>query len=598
MMRKVFSRSNRKKLSQLSADEDSFVESQERPKIYLIDIDTNAEEALTTAGFNCIAGSLGSLINLPNAQFQDRCVCRVRLDIPPNLHEFDIIVIDLKDREPIDYDESRHNPPGGKSTRQLLFYCEFPQTIFDPRPFAGFLIHPTIQEIQRKESIVLVFATARDEFTYHSVRVTLNSYVPEDSFKYDNFSFLPSRPATDNKIGLETKVVRGENNEFRYFLQKHNDEFVYKIIFHHPEEWNGSQMVKSPNFFPLIVNSADEIVSYAEIDGSSILFMLPQLEDKSLFLLELFQEHLPTIIPRLFPFSSRFAWLNDEEYLLPNEAKLLTEKRLLEQEYSERIETKEREIEDNYQQYKFLHDLLTETGAKLVKAVEQFFHWLGFDNVVNCDEAYPGRNEEDLRVSLDNGLLVVEVKGIGGTSKDEDCSQISKIRYRRVKERDSLDVFALYIVNHQRYLPPENRSNPPFTGTQIEDAKNDERGLLTTYDLFKLYFDVSSGFITKEDARESLLDFGLVAFRPSNSVLIGRPLEIHYNGTVGIFLLQDVTIRSGEELLVREDGQYRKVEVIGLQDRDRDVAEASEGEIGIRFSDKISQKSELWKTGG
>ena len=70
---------------------------------------------------------------------------------------------------------------------------------------------------------------------------------------------------------------------------------------------------------------------------------------------------------------------------------------------------------------------------------------------------------------------------IGGTSKDEECSQIFKIKSRRMKELKRFDVFGLYIVNHQKHLPPLNRENPPFTENQIQDAINDERGLLTTW---------------------------------------------------------------------------------------------------------------------
>ena len=215
--------------------------------------------------------------------------------------------------------------------------------------------------------------------------------------------------------------------------------------------------------------------------------------------------------------------------------------------------------------------------------------------MINCDETYPGRNEEDLQVVLDDRLLVVEAKGIGGTSKDSECSQVSKIRHRRVRERKSFDVFALYIVNHQRYLPPENRKNPPFTQQQVDDAENDERGLLTTYDLFKLFFAVDSGFITKEDARESLLNYGMVAFRPSNAESIGKPLEIHYGGSVGIFLLQGVLVSPGDRLLVCENGWYREAQILGLRDHDEDTDVASEGEIGMKLSEKVSESSELWK---
>ena len=598
MLSRAFKKSNHEKSSMVLTEEANSIIYQERPKVCLVDIDINTKETLVSAGFNCTVGSLGSLIKLPNAKRGDKCSCFLNYTIPPHLHEYNIVIIDLKDREPIQYDVSQHELGSGSKASQIFLFCKFPQTIFDPRPLAGQKLLSTIEEIQRKESIVIVFAASRDSVSYQPVELATSYYTNKPSFTLTNYSFLPSTPNAENKIGFETTVVTAvldKNVELTDFLQKYNQEFEYNIVFDHPKRIKNNRPVKNPDFIPLVVNFAEEIVSFVEINGPSRLFVFPQLKDKSPFLLEFFQRYLPAIMPSLFPFSTQFAWLNHEEYQLPNVAKLLEEKQALEQEYAENIAAKEREIEENYQKYEFLHDLLTRTGEKLVKIVEQYLQWLGFDDVVNCDEAYPGRNEEDLQVSLEESLLVIEVKGLGGTSKDEECSQISKIKYRRAKERGTFDVFGLYIVNHQRYLPPENRLNPPFTEQQIGDAETDERGLLTTYDLFKLYFAVTSGFITKKDARKSLLDFGLVKFRPSNSIPIGRPLEIHYNGTVGIFLLQDVTVRLDKELFVYEDGRCRRVKVVSLRDQDKDVTEASEGKIGIKLSDKITQESELWK---
>ena len=67
--------------------------------------------------------------------------------------------------------------------------------------------------------------------------------------------------------------------------------------------------------------------------------------------------------------------------------------------------------------------------------------------------------------------MTIEVKGISGTSTDKDCSQIDKVVKRKMKKYDRTDVNGLYIVNHQRYLPPLSRDNPPFKDIQIKDAE-------------------------------------------------------------------------------------------------------------------------------
>ena len=144
MLSRVFGKRNQQDLPPTCNGAEDSAGFQERPRICLVDIDANAEEALMSAGFNCIAGSLGSLINLPNAKVGDSCICRLSYALPPNLHEYDIIVIDLEDREPIQYDISQHKPPGGRKASQLLLVCEYPQTIFDPRPLSAYILSSTI----------------------------------------------------------------------------------------------------------------------------------------------------------------------------------------------------------------------------------------------------------------------------------------------------------------------------------------------------------------------------------------------------------------------------------------------------------------------
>ncbi|MEG4420306.1 hypothetical protein QUA70_17205 [Microcoleus sp. LAD1_D5] len=191
-------------------------------------------------------------------------------------------------------------------------------------------------------------------------------------------------------------------------------------------------------------------------------------------------------------------------------------------------------------------------------------------------------------------MLVIEIKGIGGTSKDSECWQISKIKNRRAKERNSLDVFGLYIVNHQRYLPPIERKNPPFSEQQIADAQSDERGLLTTYEIFKLYSYIEKGFITKEDARNSLLKYGLVEFKPSSSSRLGYPLEVHRKGEVVILNISNITVNKSASIIVCNDEGWLRAEILEIQLNNQTIESVSEGEIGVRLSSRVLKTSELW----
>lgn len=202
--------------------------------------------------------------------------------------------------------------------------------------------------------------------------------------------------------------------------------------------------------------------------------------------------------------------------------------------------------------------------------------------------------EEDVQVELDNGILVIEVKGIGGTSTDGECSQVSKIKHRREKERKSFDVFALYIVNHQRYLPPLNRTNPPFNEQQIADAISDERGLLSTWQLFNLYNEINAGLISKEEARAQILQFGYVAFKPKLTSNIGQPKEILKGGMVVILDISNTEIKVNDTIIIEKGGAYSKAKIISLQLDDKAVQTATNGEVGIKLDVKISKNSTLW----
>jgi len=265
-------------------------------------------------------------------------------------------------------------------------------------------------------------------------------------------------------------VVSHNDKELTALLHRHNDLFRYKIQFKHPTVWRDGGWTKAAGFFPLVEAETGGIVSFVDLRRDDYVFVSPGVEDKEGFLGDLFQEVLPGIAPSRFPFSSRFAWLDFDAYRLPMERELLSEKKEIEEEFSRRISKIDGRITENREKYDFLHRLLIETAEDLVTAVKKYLVWLGFSTVIDVDEDGAELKEEDLRIETEKGLLVIEVKGIGGTSKDSDCSQISKIRYRRMKQRRAVDVAALYIVNHQRHLPPEDRDNPPFKEKQIEDV--------------------------------------------------------------------------------------------------------------------------------
>lgn len=571
---------------------------QKIPKILLIDFDETDISLLTSKGFNCSSGTLGTQVEVPKESQHDEHICLLNYDFPPNLQEFNIILVNLRYFKTIPYDPKEHQHTYVKGQDTVAILSRYPQTIFDPRPLCGSILASSLSDFITKSSLIIVFSAAKEDVSYEVILISKRGIETTGESTYNTYSFLSSLrlPYSTNVMGKETRVSTDIGADFYKLLDAHNEEAIYSITFEHYTEWNSQQgkQVKRSAFVPIMLTSDDRIIAYADFDPKTSIFVFPAIKRKGEFLVELFHTVLPNIFPDLFPYSTRFAWLKDKKYQLPNEELLSAEKLRLQEDYAKKIEEINKKLRENYENYSWLHDLLTQTGPLLVKTVERYFNFLEFPKVTNVDEEEPTLKEEDLRVDLEKDLLVVEVKGIGGTSTDSDCSQISKIRYRRGKQRKAYDVYGLYIVNHQLNLQPQDRAYPPFTEQQIQDARNDERGLLTTYELFKLYFYIQDGFVTKEAARASLLEYGLVAFTPSNSQLLGSPLEIHYGGTVVILKLDNIHISKGIDLIVVEPHNFYRVHIIDIQINGEPVTEAANCVVGMKLDSPVSKTSEIW----
>ena len=567
---------------------------QERPRICLIDVEDKCVEVLKGHGFNCYSGTFGSQVRVPNTLESPAHQCLLNFDLPSNLHEYDVVVVDLQNPKRVEYVQADHQHSETKGTEQIAFRSMFPETIFDPRPVAARLLDSWLRPLMNRDSILVVFAARQETVKYQLIAVTLRGIDSRNEERHSIYDFYPRLPSCENVTGEDTVVVSTVDSEITSLLKRHNRDAKYEIAFGHPTTWKDGASVKVANFIPLMRAGEDQFVAFAHIREKNLAFFFPHIKDKRAFLSDLFQRVLPGICPAVFPFSTQFVWLKDQTYRLPNEPELLQVKDQLQEEYDKKLKAVNDKIEANRKEHQFLHDLLTESGQGLVKTVEKYLTWMGFDNVVNVDETSPTLQEEDLRVKTESGLLVVEVKGIAGTSTDAECAQVSKIKYRRSEERGSFDVFGLYLVNHQRFMPPEQRMNPPFNDVQIRDAKNDKRGLLTTYDLFKLYFNVTGGYVSKEDARSSLLQTGLVTFRPSSAVMVLPPYDIHYNGYVVCFRVDGFEVRRGMSLILSESGLLRSATVLEVQVNKKPVDEVHTGDVGVKLSVPALKTTEIW----
>lgn len=568
----------------------------DRPKICTFDLGEVNEE-LKSEGYNIYEGSIGKKVKVPNFKDYQNHQLLLNFDFPSNLHEYDVFILDLDNPETIEYQHDDHVRQNISGSSYLALLSRYPETLFDPRPLSAFLLNGRLRKINNRRCILIVFATSDYVSEYEPIEISSSNPRAKSIEKYGIYSFFENRIPTESSMFGKEMKVESMRSDLQNLIERHIKGAIYNQTFSHPTVWENEERINDKKYFPLIRNQNDDIVSYYNHSDNFDLFVFPQFKDKNKFVLEFLKSVAPSISPELFPYSTQNSWKEDKEYRLPNEQELLDEKEQIIKEYDAKIKGVEKRIDKNKTNFAFLHDILSETGDTLVDSVIKYLKWLGFNSVVDMDGENPDSRikEEDIQVTIEEGLLIIEVKGIGGTSTDSECSQISKIKHRRCKERNAFDVYALYLVNHQRYLPPLKRKNPPFTKEQLNDALNDERGLLSTWQLYNLYYDIQNGIISKKEAQKRFIQFGLVEFRPNDLVLIDEPKEFFKNNQVCIVNIDSVDLSAGEEIIIEKNGKFEKNKIISIK-VDEDVVEnVSQGEIGIEFSNPIKKKSKLWK---
>ena len=205
---------------------------------------------------------------------------------------------------------------------------------------------------------------------------------------------------------------------------------------------------------------------------------------------------------------------------------------------------------------------------KVRNAIEEFFT---DDVVVYNNREVNGREYDICLLVKDVCVFIIEVKGIGGTSTDAECSQVAKHRRRREKEHRDKEILPIYIVNHQRYIRPSLRQNPPFSDNQIEN-----------------------GIFTKKETRESLDKWGLISLLPKNLIRVGIYEEYFKKPKAGILTLNNVKLEVGKMIYAKKDGKWICTSIVSIQLNDKDVDQVDNGEVGIVTDIELEKGYEIF----
>lgn len=566
-------------------------------RVLSIDMGQEVVDFLRKENLETYDGTFGPLVDARNVDYcWDRLPIYLEQNLPDNLHEYSVVIEDLGfERKTIPYDLEQVDKQKAIADTDSSFksLClAKPINVFDPVPFCCFLLKSNF-ETKKGELIKIIFQAPKYEVPYSGIRMSNNIHSIGVFSNYQNILDFTQKSLSGDRV----KLV----NEYRLseiLFSGLENQLSYSQTFFHPSiPKNGIYDTEpNPHFIPLLLNEQGDIISYVYFEKKTCTFVLPQIENKVVLLERLFTNCLYRNFSELFPLQTKNTWLTKKEYELPEIVQLCEEKEEARQIYENTIEQKDKSIAEIRKKYNFLYAMLTETGDSLVNNVKQYLEWLGFDNVQSMDEdVKEGEDfQEDLQIHLaNNELLIIEVKGLHGTSKDNECSQISKIKLRRIHERKYSNVHSLYIVNNERGKEPLKRQMPPFTETQIKDAEFSHRAMAYTYQLFNLYFEIETGIISKEEARNALFQNGLVDFR-SSFKSIGRPYSYFKNNKVACIELHDTILSVGDKVYFEDDRKrLNLVEIVNIQVDYQNKQTVKDGKVGIEFNMKIPKGAVL-----
>lgn len=566
-------------------------------RVLSIDMGQEVVDFLRKENLETYDGTFGPLVDARNVDYcWDRLPIYLEQNLPDNLHEYSVVIEDLGfERKTIPYDLEQIDKQKAIADTDSSFksLClAKPRNVFDPVPFCCFLLKSNF-ETKKGELIKIIFQAPKYEVPYSGIRMSNNIHSIGVFSNYQNILDFTQKSLSGDRV----KLV----NEYRLseiLFSGLENQLSYSQTFFHPSiPKNGIYDTEpNPHFIPLLLNEQGDIISYVYFEKKTCTFVLPQIENKVVLLERLFTNCLYRNFSELFPLQTKNTWLTKKEYELPEIVQLCEEKEEARQIYENTIEQKDKSIAEIRKKYNFLYAMLTETGDSLVNNVKQYLEWLGFDNVQSMDEEVKEGEDfqEDLQIHLaNNELLIIEVKGLYGTSKDNECSQISKIELRRIHERKYSNVYALYIVNNERGKEPLKRQMPPFTETQIKDAEFAHRAMAYTYQLFNLYFEIETGIISKEEARNALFQNGLVDFR-SNFKSIGKPYDYFKNNKVACIELHDTILSVGDKVYFEDDRKrLNVVEIVNIQVDRQNKQVVKDGKVGIEFTMKIPKGAVL-----
>ena len=145
----------------------------ERPRICCIDLTKSDFDSLKDEGFNLYQGTLGATMEIPNKLRNDYAYILHDYDLPINLHEYDILILDLTNEQKKEYKKEEHISTDTKQKNVVKLTCSYPTTVFDPRPLTSSFLASSVSTIRGRKFLQIIFACQSYDIEYEIVNINV-----------------------------------------------------------------------------------------------------------------------------------------------------------------------------------------------------------------------------------------------------------------------------------------------------------------------------------------------------------------------------------------------------------------------------------------
>lgn len=563
-----------------------------KPKILLLDMDRDIESNLKDAGYNVSNGSFGIPYKVPKEDGYQPVI--VNGSMPSDAAEQEIIIINLLPRNVLD------KPIGEKATspgeNDWWASCKYGQ--IDPRPRRMAWIKDKFDRILKHGGVFIIFA---DDKKYQELiwgQIDFDNLKIEENLSpsVHNWCFLSELNYLEIKSAQGLEIV-AEKSWLNGIKKDHIESACYMCTL------DPRTQPAIDRFISLAKNKFGDSVACAicpHDDVKGWIFIFPQIVDMSSFLISFLDEPLSVLCPTLFPDSEKAKWLRYPEYEIPSILEIKNRIKQIQEKTDSEIAGLEKECDEERQKFGYLQDLLSSSGDSLVISVKKTLESLGFSSIIDADEmlkksSASGPKREDLRICDRSPIILIEIKGITGMPNDDDALQVSKYMIPRMKEWNRTDIQGLFIVNHQKNLPPFDRENNfVFRDDILANANEQGFGLLTTWDLFSLARSFKKNNWRHEHVKDIFYKKGRIDVIPSHYQYLGviegyaERLKV-----IGIKIIEN-EIKPGDRISFELPVEFEEQNVESLQ-REKEAIDL--GRPGMTVGIKTNLSKEQAKKG-